>query len=381
MRIARLILAAVGLWIFGAAPSCAQFVSGQGLSSGSSPTFTGLTLSSMTQGSVLFAGSGGLVSQDPSNFFWDDTNNRFGINTNSSLSNAFTVAGNVAVGNAQAGLPQIKIQNMGWTNIGYIGKTFAGNFTQIGENLSLASTTTGNLAETASGGYALNIGVGSAAFYFAAAGANPVTLTNTLFMDGSNRVGIGTIIPQARLAVGGTAATAYTSNLDTDASNYERAYMGDWGVTANVATYGTGKAGTGSTRNVQFVVGGTRQLDFGITNASSWSFQSSINTAGNVYSSGAVAGLLFQARDLTQTWTWYANSNVARLFNGSADILTVSLAGLITTASPVLIASSVALTNGAAAQAGTLLNAPTAGNPTKWVPINDNGTTRYIPAW
>jgi hypothetical protein len=46
-----------------------------------------------------------------------------------------------------------------------------------------------------------------------------------------------------------------------------------------------------------------------------------------------------------------------------------------------LITSSVALTNGAGAAAGTLLNSPAAGNPTKWVPINDNGTTRYIPSW
>ena len=46
-----------------------------------------------------------------------------------------------------------------------------------------------------------------------------------------------------------------------------------------------------------------------------------------------------------------------------------------------LIKSSVALSNGAGAAAGTLTNAPTAGNPTKWVPIDDNGTTRYIPAW
>lgn len=46
-----------------------------------------------------------------------------------------------------------------------------------------------------------------------------------------------------------------------------------------------------------------------------------------------------------------------------------------------LIKSSTALNNGAGAAAGTLLNAPAAGNPTKWVPINDNGTTRYIPAW
>lgn len=46
-----------------------------------------------------------------------------------------------------------------------------------------------------------------------------------------------------------------------------------------------------------------------------------------------------------------------------------------------LIASSVTMNNGAAAAAGTLLNAPVAGNPSKWVPINDNGTIRHIPAW
>jgi hypothetical protein len=43
--------------------------------------------------------------------------------------------------------------------------------------------------------------------------------------------------------------------------------------------------------------------------------------------------------------------------------------------------TSTALTNGAGAAAGTLLNAPAAGNPTKWIGINDNGTVRYIPAW
>jgi hypothetical protein len=46
-----------------------------------------------------------------------------------------------------------------------------------------------------------------------------------------------------------------------------------------------------------------------------------------------------------------------------------------------LMDSSTTLTNGAAAATGTLTNAPAAGNPTKWVPIDDNGTTRYIPAW
>jgi hypothetical protein len=45
------------------------------------------------------------------------------------------------------------------------------------------------------------------------------------------------------------------------------------------------------------------------------------------------------------------------------------------------LSSPVTLPNGAGAATGTLTNAPVAGNPTKWITINDNGTTRYIPAW
>ena len=41
-----------------------------------------LTDTSLTQGSVTFAGAGGLISEDNANLFWDDTNNRLGINTN-----------------------------------------------------------------------------------------------------------------------------------------------------------------------------------------------------------------------------------------------------------------------------------------------------------
>lgn len=47
----------------------------------------------------------------------------------------------------------------------------------------------------------------------------------------------------------------------------------------------------------------------------------------------------------------------------------------------VLLKTRAALTDGAAASLGTLTNAPAVGDPTKWIPINDNGTTRYIPAW
>ena len=53
----------------------------------------------------------------------------------------------------------------------------------------------------------------------------------------------------------------------------------------------------------------------------------------------------------------------------------------ITFASASLPATTTTFTDGAAAAVGTLTNAPAAGNPTKWIPIDDNGTTRYIPAW
>lgn len=43
--------------------------------------------------------------------------------------------------------------------------------------------------------------------------------------------------------------------------------------------------------------------------------------------------------------------------------------------------AKVAMTDGAAAALGTLTNAPAAGNPTKWIPFDDNGTIRFIPSW
>ena len=54
---------------------------------------------------------------------------------------------------------------------------------------------------------------------------------------------------------------------------------------------------------------------------------------------------------------------------------------ILTISDTKLMATATTFNDGAAAAAGTLLNAPSAGNPTKWIPIDDNGTTRYIPAW
>ncbi len=75
-------------------------------------TASGLTLDGFTDGSVLFIGSGGALSQNNANFFWDNTNNRLGVGTNTpssrlhvigdaTISTNATVGGNLSVsGNA-----------------------------------------------------------------------------------------------------------------------------------------------------------------------------------------------------------------------------------------------------------------------------------------
>ena len=66
---------------------------------------------------------------------------------------------------------------------------------------------------------------------------------------------------------------------------------------------------------------------------------------------------------------------------GAGTGFTLALMADITTGSTRLHKTSVNLANGAGAAAGTIGNAPTAGNPTKWISIDDNGTIRYIPTW
>jgi len=70
-------------------------------------------------------------------------------------------------------------------------------------------------------------------------------------------------------------------------------------------------------------------------------------------------------------------SNVRMYQPASGEALTVAP----TATSGTLIGTSSALTDGAGALTGTLTNSPRAGNPVKWIKINDSGTIRYIPTW
>lgn len=60
----------------------------QDIHSAATPTFAGATLSGLTVGSVLFAGTGGVISQSNAQLFWSNADSRLAIGTNSSLASS-----------------------------------------------------------------------------------------------------------------------------------------------------------------------------------------------------------------------------------------------------------------------------------------------------
>jgi len=103
------------------------------------------------------------------------------------------------------------------------------------------------------------------------------------------------------------------------------------------------------------------------------------STAGQLVPDAAAGDMVLR----TQTASIRFSTN-----GGSSTVFDINTAGQCiatgyfqTNQATYLMVAGASFTNGAGAAAGTLTNAPAAGNPTKWVAIDDNGTIRHIPAW
>lgn len=260
-----------------------------------SPTFTGtvttpnLTISTMTLGSVLFAGAGGAVTQDNTNFFWNDTSNRLGIGTNSpsvalevSSTNAITA---LRVNTENSGLSannysEIQLADIGnvrsyWREVrdGSGAVIFAYNdhlkflntsgteavrFTLAG-NVGIGVTNPSLLLQVSTRG-----GMGSdGVFYWGQdlAGnsrgvlswdTNLATISTPLNLDfitaaftrmrinSSGNIGIGTTGPASRLHVKGSGATSSTEafRVDNFDSGFALVVRDDYKVISRMQTIG-----------------------------------------------------------------------------------------------------------------------------------------------
>jgi hypothetical protein len=103
---------------------------------------------------------------------------------------------------------------------------------------------------------------------------------------------------------------------------------------------------------------------------------------GNGGNDNAQAGCFVANPTQTGTRVEPTGANQIVLATDAGNIKVNTSGGFFTSSNDaVLHHVTTTLANGAASGAGTISNAPASGNPTKWIAIDDNGTTRHIPAW
>lgn len=102
------------------------------------------------------------------------------------------------------------------------------------------------------------------------------------------------------------------------------------------------------------------------------------------YDVGAGSTFYVNVFDQATTAGDVTNSLMYGVFNVNPALQTLTINATLTLqggAGLPFLSFTTSPTSGAAASLGTLTNAPAAGNPTKWYPVNDAGVTRYVPLW
>ncbi len=148
-------------------------------------TANNLTLSPITQGSLLFAGAGGLVSQNNAGLFWDNTNSRLGIGTTTPGSK-LDVKGTLRLSGATSGY------------VGLAPADVAGSTTYT---LPSADGTSGQ-ALTTNGSGALSWSTGSSQW--------TTSGSNIYYNTGNVAIGTSTPSATARLLITGAVSTTST---------------------------------------------------------------------------------------------------------------------------------------------------------------------------
>ena len=194
------------------------------------------------------------------------------------------------------------------------------------------------------------------------------------------------LTPRAEL---GTMAAQNAANVNITGGTIAGITFGGFpaGTVSLPSLYWTTDTATGFYRiganNIGYSYNGTKLLDFG---SELLAITGGLSVTKQITSTLATGTAPLVVASTTNVANLNASSLNGRTFaapgpigGGTPD--TGTFTSITTPGGATFHTTNTALTNGAAAAVGTLLNAPAAGNPTKWIGINDNGTTRYIPAW
>jgi hypothetical protein len=286
---------------------------------------------------------------------------------------------------------------------GYI-KT-AGGSTSLGGNIDTSgsgSNAGGSITTSGGGGSIDTTGNGSIGLGIA---ANRITLVGTTASNGKTAT-----FPNVTgtVAVAATSATA-TQALFATATAGAPAYRAI--ATADIATALTTPGAIGGTTpstGAFTTLSGTSALTLGVAGPTGTAGTVVLKNATNAFTTTIVPSVVTASRQLnlpliTGTDT-VAVLGLAQTFSGNntfsgtvscgstlAVSSTTTMTGLLTANGGItvvggtnLLTTNTALTDQSSSQTaslGNVSNAPVPGDPTKWIAINDNGTTRYIPTW
>lgn len=346
-------------------------------------------------GSVLFMGPSGQIAQDNPKFFWDDTNDRLGIGTNApSFDLHIKGDTNVFAAAAAFRIENINTGNSAYALFDFVAGTNNFRFYVPSQGVADQATYLGNVTAKD-----LSFMTGNTAKWTLQSAGHFVP-----FVD--NTYDIGASGTSARAAyVSALQVTAASGNPLTNKNIYltgtinqanpvcfymDTALTGLTGGTSGLyLTPSFSLAGNITNANVLTLPVTTVTLNgFTVTDASTLRIEGTPTNGTNKRSVWVLAGLsefdgLVSFGGNTSGFTALkANTTTLQLrladdsAYGTFDCLNIK-----TEQAAVFHRTGVALTDGAGVGLGTLLTAPTAGNPTKWIGIDDNGTTRYIPAW
>ena len=237
-------------------------------SGGGLPTFT--------EGSVLFAGPGGVISEDNANFFWDATNNRLGLLTT-------TPNHTLELGENNANIQlwnnsQIRFRDNGGTERTAIYMDASNNLnvgTSAGGNLVFINgptyterariNNTGNflIGTTADSARLTVVGAGTTSGTYTAQFHNSTGSNNALVIRDDGRVGIGTSAPDNALHVEQTG-TFYQARIRGASPNNSGGLIiqNDSSQSLNIEVTGTTELGNPSSGIIS-PTGGLTKIQLG----------------------------------------------------------------------------------------------------------------------